>query len=123
MIALQRLRVENFRQLRGVHLRFPEVGSILIQGRNEAGKSTLFEAIYFALYGEPLIAPRGRGYGDADRNPMAPAGAEASPRGRGYDTAIRYGSNMAYLELELRVRDTHLKVIRELHRGRLPISG
>ena len=54
MIILKYLAVENFRLLREINLHFPQRGSILIQGPNEAGKSTLFESIYFALYGEPL---------------------------------------------------------------------
>ena len=54
MIILKHLTVEHFRLLRQIDLHFPQRGSILIQGPNEAGKSTLFESIYFALYGEPL---------------------------------------------------------------------
>ena len=56
MIILKHLTVEHFRLLRRIDLHFPQRGSILIQGPNEAGKSTLFESIYFALYGEPLIS-------------------------------------------------------------------
>ena len=56
MIRLKHLRVANFKALRDVELGFPEVGSILIEGLNESGKSTLFEAVYFALYGRPLVA-------------------------------------------------------------------
>lgn len=56
MIKLLKLTTNNFKQLRGVELVFPSSGSILIEGRNEAGKSTLFEAIYFGLFGRPLIS-------------------------------------------------------------------
>src|SRR5436305_11990817 len=58
MIILKHLTVERFRLLRDVNLHFPQRGSILIQGPNEAGKSALLESIYFALYGEPLISSR-----------------------------------------------------------------
>ena len=59
MIILRHLTVERFRLLREVNLHFPQRGSILIQGPNEAGKSTLFESIYFALYGEPIMSEPG----------------------------------------------------------------
>src|SRR5207248_9831807 len=54
MIILKHLKVKRVRLLRNVDLYFPQRGSILISGPNEAGKSTIFESIYFALYGEPL---------------------------------------------------------------------
>lgn len=56
MLHLDHLSVNNFKHLRDVELRFPRAGSILIEGRNEAGKTTLFEAIFFALFGRPLIS-------------------------------------------------------------------
>lgn len=55
MIKLLSLQANNFKQLQDVNLRFPDCGSVLIEGRNEAGKSTLFEAIFFALFGKPLL--------------------------------------------------------------------
>ena len=36
----------------GIDLTFPTSGTLLIEGQNEAGKSTLFEAIFYALYGK-----------------------------------------------------------------------
>jgi len=55
MIKLLSLQANNFKQLQDVNIRFPSCGSILIEGRNEAGKSTLFEAVFFALFGKPLL--------------------------------------------------------------------
>jgi DNA repair exonuclease SbcCD ATPase subunit len=55
MITLKRLRANNFKGLREVDIIFPEQGSLLIEGHNEAGKSTLFEAVYVGLYGKPLV--------------------------------------------------------------------
>lgn len=55
MITLKRLEANNFKSLRSVTLVFPEQGTVLIEGHNEAGKSTLFEAVYVALYGKPLV--------------------------------------------------------------------
>ena len=54
MILLRTLSVPAFKHLRDVELAFPRAGSVLIEGPNESGKSTLFEAIYFALYGASL---------------------------------------------------------------------
>ena len=53
--VLRRLYADKFKQLSEVELKFPERGTILIEGRNEAGKSTLFEAVYFALYGNTFM--------------------------------------------------------------------
>src|SRR5690348_6255156 len=55
MILLRHLRIDAFKHLRNIDLWFPRQGSILIEGHNESGKSTLFEAIYFALYGKALV--------------------------------------------------------------------
>ena len=55
MILLRRLRIDAFKHLRNIDLWFPRQGSVLIEGHNESGKSTLFEAIYFALYGKALV--------------------------------------------------------------------
>src|SRR6266702_3300037 len=49
MITLKHLTVERFRLLREINLHFPQRGSILIEGPNEAGKTALLESIYFAL--------------------------------------------------------------------------
>lgn len=55
MILLHRLHASHFKQLTDVELRLPDAGTVLIEGHNEAGKSSLFEAVYFALYGQPLL--------------------------------------------------------------------
>jgi DNA repair exonuclease SbcCD ATPase subunit len=57
-LLLQHLHVHAFKQLREVELWFPRRGSILIDGPNESGKSTLFEAIYFGLFGVPLAVEK-----------------------------------------------------------------
>src|SRR5438874_621400 len=55
MIKLLSLRAAKFKQLDDLSLRFPDKGSVLVQGLNEAGKSTLFEAVYFGLFGKALV--------------------------------------------------------------------
>jgi DNA repair exonuclease SbcCD ATPase subunit len=59
MILLHRLVLTDFKQIASLSLSFPERGTILIEGHNEAGKSSLFEAVYFALYGEALPKVKG----------------------------------------------------------------
>ena len=55
MILIKKLEVHDFKQLEDVRLWFPDRGSFLIEGANEAGKSSLFEAVFFGLFGETLV--------------------------------------------------------------------
>lgn len=104
MIILKHLTTEQFRLLREIDLYFPQRGSILIQGPNEAGKSTIFEAIYFALYGEPLTSPSQRGKRlDSDR---------------GLDDLIHYGEPSAIVSLDLSIGVTSLSIRRTIERGK-----
>lgn len=99
MIILKHLTVEHFRLLRRIELYFPQRGSILIQGPNEAGKSTLFESIYFALYGEPLSS-------------------ETAKRGvAGLEELISYGEKTASVILTMSIGATELTVTRTVERG------
>src|SRR6266446_2343313 len=103
MIILKHLTAERFRLLREIDLHFPQRGSILIQGPNEAGKSTLFESIYFALYGEPLASTRKK--------------RSRSEEGR-YDDLILYGENQASVTLTLTIGPTELTISRSIERGK-----
>lgn len=103
MIILKHLKVERFKLLRELDLNFPQRGSILIQGPNEAGKSTLFESIYFALYGESLAsAKKKRLQGEKER----------------YDDLISYGENEATVSLVLTIGPTELFITRNLKRAK-----
>src|SRR5215467_5258816 len=97
MIILKYLRANNFKSLRSVYLLFPERGSILIEGQNEAGKSTLFEAVYVALYGKPLV------------------GEETVAR---QDEVIQHGQVRAFVQLAFSVGQLTLTVTRHFERGR-----
>src|SRR5712692_9516233 len=97
MIILKHLTVEHFRLLREIDLHFPQRGSILIQGPNEAGKSTLFESIYFALYGEALAS---------------------ESRRRTLDDLLFYGATDASVTLMLSIDTTDLTVTRSIERGK-----
>ena len=96
MIILKHLTIERFRLLREINLHFPQRGSILIQGQNEAGKSALVESIYFALYGEPLAL---------------------SAKSR-LDDLILYGASTASVTLTLSIGATEMTVTRTLERGK-----
>ncbi|HXX77346.1 MAG TPA: AAA family ATPase, partial [Ktedonobacteraceae bacterium] len=97
MILLKHLTVERFRLLREIDLHFPQRGSILIQGPNEAGKSTLFESIFFALYGEYLTSQRKTHSQDENKR---------------YDDLILYGENEAHVALTLTIGPTELIIKR-----------
>jgi DNA repair exonuclease SbcCD ATPase subunit len=96
MILLRRLRVHALKHLRDVDIWFPRHGSVLIEGHNESGKSTLFEAIYFALYGAPLV------------------GEDGSPS---LASLIPHGEDSALVGLTLLAGDTELEIRRELKLG------
>ena len=100
MIILKHFIAEHFRLLRRIDIHFPQRGSILIKGPNEAGKSTLFEGIYFALYGEALST-------------------NESKRGSAnLDELISYGEKIATVTLTVAVGATELTVTRAIERGR-----
>ncbi|MDQ3701669.1 MAG: AAA family ATPase, partial [Chloroflexota bacterium] len=86
MITLQRVVVAHYKGIQALDLTFPERGSFLIEGRNEAGKSTLFDAVHFALYGVPMV------------------GDQAS--------ALHYGAEQMEVRLQLTVSGTRLAVWR-----------
>jgi exonuclease SbcC len=50
-VILERLYIENYKQLRESVELYPPEGAIGIVGPNGAGKSTLFESILWAFYG------------------------------------------------------------------------
>lgn len=97
MITLKHLTVERFRLLRELNIHFPQRGSILVQGPNEAGKSALLESIYFALYGEPLFPER---------------------RKRGLDELVLYGATNAVVTLTLAIGATEMTIVRTIERSR-----
>jgi exonuclease SbcC len=62
-MILSKLHLENFKKYTSYDIEFGE-GLVGIIGKNGSGKSTIFEAILFALYGEF----KSRGYKDVIRN-------------------------------------------------------
>jgi exonuclease SbcC len=57
-LNLERLYIENYKQLRDPVELFPPEGAIGVVGPNGAGKSTLFESILWALFGSKGAGPR-----------------------------------------------------------------
>src|SRR3712207_6033572 len=55
---LERLYVENYKQLRDPVELYPPEGAIGVVGSNGAGKSTLFESILWAFFGSKGAGPR-----------------------------------------------------------------
>src|SRR5205085_11242398 len=99
MIILKHLTVEHFRLLRGIDLHFPQRGSILISGPNEAGKSALLESIYFALYGESLASV---GMSEA----------------KDLDELVRYGETRASVTLTPSIGMIEVTITRTIARGK-----
>lgn len=97
MIRLKRLYAHNFKQLQEIELKFPDHARILVQGKNEAGKSTLFEAVFFALFGNALATETGA---------------------RGLDDLIRYDIEKARVELDVQFGTRLLKIARSIVRGK-----
>ncbi|HEX2988433.1 MAG TPA: AAA family ATPase, partial [Chloroflexota bacterium] len=98
MILLKRLQVENFKLLRRIDLTFQRQGAVLVEGLNESGKSTLFESVFYGLYGLPLVT-EGRGRGNLE-------------------SVIRYGADSMKVVLSVEVEDAELEIARSLKRGR-----
>lgn len=97
MITLKRLTANNFKGLRSVDLVFPQRGSVLIEGYNEAGKSTLFEAVYVALYGKPLV------------------GEDKTAR---QEEVIQHGQSRSTVQLTFNVGPEELTIERVFERGK-----
>ncbi|MFQ6057726.1 MAG: AAA family ATPase [Anaerolineae bacterium] len=97
MIRIRRIAAHNFKQLREVDLYFPQVGRFLIQGKNEAGKSTLFEAVFFGIFGQALVTETGT---------------------RRLDDLIAYGMEKARVEVWLEAPNCLFKITRTIVRDK-----
>ena len=88
MVILNRLEAHNFRKL-NITLDFPQ-GMLIIKGPNEAGKSTILEAILYALFGKLMRGTK--------------------------ELAINYQSNIAKIKLTFTVNGQQYLVQRILKR-------
>ncbi len=95
-LRLLSLYAQNFKKLKlGKPLQLSD-GIILITGLNESGKSTILDAILYALFGR-MIRPS-----------QLPSNSEI----------ISYGSGEAQVRLDFEVGNKRYRVIREVHRTR-----
>lgn len=95
-LRLLSLYASNFKKLKFKHpLVFPD-GIVLITGLNESGKSTILDAILYALYGR-MIRPS-----------QKPSDEEI----------ISYGSGEAQVRLEFAIGETKYRVVRDIHKTR-----
>jgi len=97
MVRLLELKLRNFKHLRGSDgeefvLKFP-TGVVAIQGPNESGKTTLLQAVCFALFGKRALF-----------------------RGERLEDLIRFGAKFADVSLTFRVGDTVYQVYRRIAR-------
>ncbi|MGB9895850.1 MAG: AAA family ATPase, partial [Thermoproteota archaeon] len=88
MVVLRKLKVKNFRKLVDVEISF-ENGLTVLVGENEAGKSTIIEAILFALFGKVRTGSK-------------------------IQEAISYGEKRAYVKLEFEDSGSIFVVEREI---------
>lgn len=92
-MRIRRIAANDFKQLQSIDLTLPRVGRFLVQGRNEAGKSTLFEALYYGLFGKGLVGRSGEDY-------------------------IGYGREKARVEVWIETSEALFKIERTLTRGK-----
>jgi len=105
MVVVGRVRAVNFRRLDLKESLELGRGVVFIKGGNEAGKSTLIEAILFGVYGDYRIVGSLRG------NPQA-----------GYSDVINHHARRAVVEVEFEVDGKTYRVERGLERTRGSIS-
>lgn len=89
-MILSNLRLQNFKKYRSYEIEFGE-GLVGIIGKNGSGKSTIFEAILFALYGEL----KNKGFKEVIKNADAPT------------------KEIVSVELEFELESVVYKVVRE----------
>ncbi|MEM2929913.1 MAG: AAA family ATPase [Thermoproteota archaeon] len=105
MVVVRRIRAVNFRRLDLKESLELGRGVVFVKGRNEAGKSTLIEAILFGVYGDYRIVGSLRG------NPQA-----------GYSDVINHHARRAVVEVEFEIDGKTYRVERSLERTRGSIS-
>jgi exonuclease SbcC len=95
LVRLTSLQARNFKKLRiDSPIRFND-GITLISGLNESGKSTVLDAILYALFGRVTRPPRAKN-----------------------EDLVAYGANDASISLDFEVGDRSYRVSRKLHKLR-----
>ena len=95
-LKLVSLQAQNFKKLKlGKPLQFSD-GIILITGLNESGKSTILDAILYALFGRVI------------RPSKMPSN----------DDIVSYGTGEAQIRLDFSIGESMYRVVREVHKTR-----
>ena len=105
MVVIESIRAVGFRRLNLDKPLTLERGLSVIRGPNEAGKSTLIEAILFGLYGDANLLT-------SFRRPIAGTGRVT------LNDVIAHNARRAIIEVVFRVGDKRYKVYRVLERRR-----
>ena len=103
MVVIESIMATGFRKLRFEQPVSLEKGLTIIRGPNEAGKSTLIEAILFGLYGDINLS-------NNLRKPVAGTGRVT------LNDLIAHGARRAVIEVVFRVGDRRYKVYRVIER-------
>jgi len=103
MVVIESIMAIGFRKLRFEQPVSLEKGLTIIRGPNEAGKSTLIEAILFGLYGDINLS-------NNLRKPVAGTGRIT------LNDLIAHGARRAVIEVVFRVGDRRYKVYRVIER-------
>jgi exonuclease SbcC len=93
VVILRQLIARDFKHLE-MDITFPS-GILAISGPNESGKSSIFEAILFALFGRTHKAPTGQ-----------------------KDRIINYDANESLVQLVFEIDGTQYRITRQIHRKR-----
>ncbi len=93
MVILRQLETRDFKHL-DLAITFPQ-GILAISGPNESGKSSIFEAILFALFGRTHKAPMGQ-----------------------KDRLINYDAEKLFVRLSFDIEGTLFRITRQIHRKR-----
>jgi len=109
VVVIESLRAVGFRRLKLTESLRLERGLTIVRGPNEAGKSTLIEAILFGLYGDVNLLT-------SFRKPIAGAGRVT------LGDIIAHGARRAMIEVTFRVGDKRYRVYRVIERRRDIVS-
>jgi len=103
MVVIESIMARGFRRLRLEHPLTLEKGLTIIRGHNEAGKSTLIEAILFGLYGDANLL-------NSFRKPIAGVGRVTLA------DIVAHDANQAIIEVVFKVGGKRYKVYRVIER-------
>ena len=90
LMIIESIKMHNFKSHANTKITFDE-GIIAIIGENGSGKSSIFEAVFFALFGDKAL----------------------KKMGLSYDAIITKGKKVMSVELEFKINGVKYRVVRE----------